>query len=363
MIKCVLDEDGCIDLLAVMRIMNQVDQEQVWAIAYELAALMQRLWPAGNCAPIESLAQIYIRRDGSIHEKSLLTLPGPRPNAKSNPQDPSEQQHQQHQIPQAQTIQQANEASSRERSNFSDSSTAPVAGADPKQQQLPPSPPITPELTRRRPALSESELVSSLGIALFWTLDYGIPDDEERKLSMTMEYLIFKSQSELALGEILEICIKRLDIATKTNADLHYRGVCKSLIDDTIELSIFLDKIYTATMALGGKGGAPAAEATPVAGACLVDNCCLVAAAAKCHHKDKDSCDNLLSHHYRQLAAQVSRHDDLGELGLPLASLRALKIDDWARLWMQVIKEMRQRNKFKHLNIATAGQELGCSNL
>lgn len=191
---------------------------------------------------------------------------------------------------------------------------------------------------------------------------------------MTMEYLIFKSQSELTLEEILEICIKRLDIATKTNADLHYRGLCKSLIDDTIELSIFLDKIYTATMELSGKGGAMrATDAAPTAGACLVDNCCLVAAAAaaKCGHKSltasgKDSCDSLLSHHhhlhYHQLAAHVTP-DDLGELSLPLASLRALKIDDWARLWMQVIKEMRQQSKFKHLGITTAGQELGCSNL
>ena len=81
------------DLLAVLRLMNQVGQEQAWGIAYELAALMQRLWPAGNCALIENLAQIYIHRDGFIHEKSLV-MPLNKTEIELQLRDTSKQQQQ-----------------------------------------------------------------------------------------------------------------------------------------------------------------------------------------------------------------------------------------------------------------------------
>lgn len=156
--------------------------------------------------------------------------------------------------------------------------------------------------------MNETELVASLGIALFWALDYGIPDDEERKLSNTMECLIVQSQSKLSLDELLEVCVNRLPLETKSHAESHYRSVCKSLIGDTIELSIFLEKIYTASMVLSD---------------ITLDDCL----------EDNHKCD-------------IS-DNDLSELGEPLASLRALRINDWARLWMQVIRELRQRGKFK----------------
>mgnify|MGYP000961302022 CR=1 FL=1 len=276
MIKCTLDEDECIDLLTVLRVISQINQEQAWAICYEVGQLMKRLPPA-SCAPIESLAQIHLHKEGFVHEKSCLT-------------------------------------------NYQDQTPSPEAPAttpshhlntEPQQEPpTPPTPPITPELSeilRRRPALNETELVASLGIALFWALDYGIPDDEERKLSIAMEYLIYQSQSNLSLDEILKRCIDRLPVATKAHADSHYREVCKSLVSDTIELAIFLEKIYTASMVLSD---------------ITLDDC--LEANHKCDMSD----------------------DDLSELGEPLASLRALRINDWARLWMQVIRELRQRGKF-----------------
>lgn len=317
MIKCALDEDDCISLLAVLRIMNQVSQEHTWAIAYEVAALMQRLWPAGNCATIESLAQIHIHRDGFIHEKSLVTAPaGPAPDARTREPAPACKQ-----------ISKPTGAPDTEpkRTGAKQRAKPPAS-----RQALPPTPPITPELNEtltRRCALDEAELVSSLGIALFWALDYGIPDDEERKLSIAMEYLIVQSQGNLSLNELSDICIKRLPIATKQHADLHYRGICQSLINDTIELSIFLDKIYTASMVLGDF-------------ATNLDDCCF-AGQPMGKQKSSDNINNcdILSKHVDD--------GDLSELGLPLASLRALKINDWARLWMQVIRELRQRGKFK----------------
>lgn len=259
-IRCALDSDGCIDLLAVLKVMNQIDQEQAWAIAYELGKLMQRrlAQSATSCAPIDNLAQVHMHSDGYIHEKSVSR---PRP-------------------------------------------TCPTEG----------------------------ELVASIGIALFWALDYNIPDDEERKLSISMEYLIYQSQTKLGLNELLDICIRRLNIATKTQANIHYRNICKSLVYDTLELSLFLDKIYTATMVLNDiknqhhhhqqttttTSSSPPTTPSP-------PSSMLISSKTSCKH-------------------DIIVDDDIIELGEPLASLRALRINDWARLWMQVIRELRQRD-------------------
>lgn len=402
--KCQPDADGCIDLLTVLRVINQVNQEQVWAICYELATLMRRLKPA-NCAPIEGLAQIHLHKDGYVHEKScsLAKLAGPRSSASSSSSSSSspssslspssspvgsgedsagEQSAGERPRPIASSIttatttstpttsttaapsvastaanrasetltttctnsnrtnraqpqptsqlattttMQATTATSittttnnnngrSQSNNINISSTATIAPDLPQVQQQPPTPPITPDqlnqILGRRPALNETELVASLGIALFWALDYGIPDDEERKLNMAMEYLIFRSQSsdKLSLDEILDICQNRLSIPTKAHASSHYREVCRTLINDTIELSIFLEKIYTASMVLSDIS---------------LDDC----------FEPNHPCD-------------ITDHD-LSQLGEPLASLKALRINDWARLWMQVIRELRQRGRFK----------------
>lgn len=297
-IKCSLDEDNCIDLLTILRVINQVNQEQAWAICYEISALMQRLSPA-NCAPIDSLAQVLLHKDGYVHEKTCLA------NMKLTGETETET------TTETTTNIETTINSLQNHVHQSQQTTTTINAAN-LQPPVPPTPPITPELSElliRRPALNETELVASLGIALFWALDYGIPDDEERKLSIAMEYLIYQSQSKLSLDEVMELCIKRLPMATKPHADAHYRGICKSLISDTIELSIFLQKIYTASMVLSD---------------ITLDEC------LEASHK----CD-------------INDHDDLSELGEPLASLRALRINEWARLWMQVIRELRQRGKFK----------------
>lgn len=323
--KCTLDEDDCIDLLTVLRVINQVNQEQVWAIGYQIGALLQRLSPS-NCAPIESLAQIYMHKDGFVHEKSCSTLKNlsssstttTTPTSFDSPDDTYS------------TI--LNISSSSSTPNLDDvdseTTTTPTSSsttinnetnATPvtttSKTKSPPTPPITPdslnELLGKEPALNELELVASLGLALFWALDYGIPDDEERKLSCAMEYLIYQSQNNLSLDDILELCINRLPIPTKSHAESHYKEVCKSLINDTIELSIFLEKIYTASIVLSD---------------ITLDNCL---EATNHHHK----CD--------------INDPELSEFGEPLASLRALRFNDWARLWMQVIRELRQRGKFK----------------
>lgn len=251
MIECNLDEDGCISLLTVLRIINGINEQQAWAICYGTAKLMQDI---KHPSPLFNLAQIYIHRDGYIHEKSVLG---------------------------------------------------------------------------RRPAINESELVASLGIALFWALDFGIAEDRERKLDSSMEKLILQSQNNMSLKEILKLCEQNCIFSTvaptrtqpsphinvnvnvndndtqqtptnptsiDTGGDLveaHYRNVCKNFVNDAIELSIFLEKIYKASIVLSD------------------------------FNLDED-------HNHR--------HKD--ELDVPME----LRFHHWARLWMQVIRELRERD-------------------
>lgn len=319
MIKCTLDEDNCIDLRSILRIINQINQEQAWAICYELASLMKHLTSTNknSCAPIESLEQIKLHKDGYVHPKtcSIITTnniinnnqksTAPTTNDDDNRQENDEESENKQQT---KTITTPNNKSA---------------------QTIPPTPPITPELNellRRRPAINEQELVASLGIALFSALDYGIADDEERKLSLAMEYLIYQSQTDLSLNEILKLCINRLTNQTKLFADQHYKDVCRNIIKDTIELSIFLEKIYTASMVLRDT--------------ISFDDCLDTNQNHRHYNNNNNNHINNQRHHVRDIS-----DEDLDELGEPLASLRALRINDWARLWMQVIRELRQRGR------------------
>lgn len=320
-----LDEDGCIDLLRILQVVNQIDQEQAWAICYEVCTLMKSLVSsaaASRCVrPIQSLGQIHLHKEGHVHEKSCLGHGSWRHqhqqklSQRSHHHNNNSNNHNNNQDQQAMldesggasnesgdpsptrtpTSPSPNQSQSQSRSqspicssSSSSSSSSPTMSQTDEPTRSCPSAQLN-QVLKRRPALNESELVASLGIALFWALDYGIPNDEERTLGIAMEYLIFQSQSELTFDQVLELCVKRLPPTTRTRADSHYRSVCKSLVQDTIQLSIFLEKIYTASMVL----------------------------------------------------SDISEQE-LGELGEPLASLRALKIDDWARLWMHVIKELKQ---------------------
>lgn len=210
-----LDEDDCIDLLTILRIVHRIDDQQAWALCHQIAKAMQKV---EDCYPIQNLAQIHLHKKGYLHEKSFKRVPGLRPATKS-------------------------------------------------------------------------QLVASLGIALFWALDYGIPEEDERSLDKSMEYLIYQSQDDLSLEEILRLCNKHLQSTTLTkeaDVERYFSEVCKNLVSDTIELSIFLDKIYKASILLGD-----------------LDEC-----------NSQDQCDI--------------------NGGVPL--------NDWARLWMQVIREFKQRS-------------------
>ena len=95
---------------------------------------------------------------------------------------------------------------------------------------------------------SESLAIADLGAAIYDALDYSLANEEQRTLSSSLENLIDKMTSADAdenddndegiedgeeirqsgqCGQVLELC--RLHLATKAEAESHYRAVCRSV--------------------------------------------------------------------------------------------------------------------------------------
>jgi len=108
---------------------------------------------------------------------------------------------------------------------------------------------------------SESLAIADLGAAIYDALDFSLPDDSQRTLSTSLENLIDKmtSADEDEDGEdegiddgyevkqsglcrmILELC--RHHLATKSEAESHYRAVCRALVAEALEISSFMEKM------------------------------------------------------------------------------------------------------------------------
>lgn len=181
-------------------------------------------------------------------------------------------------------------------------------------------------------ANSEHELVQSLGVVVFQALDFGLGENEEQKLSAPLENLIERmtgSESDdegagrteddndgdegiehdagddasdngsprVSLGEVTSLCSCHLQNALE--ASTHYKAVCRALVAEAVELSTFLEKISIAK-------------------------------------------ENL----------RTSEGDDDGA-----KELDDLQRADWARLWIQCLRELRQGMKLKkveHINYHTS---------
>ncbi|KAH7985112.1 hypothetical protein HPB51_026876 [Rhipicephalus microplus] len=94
----------------------------------------------------------------------------------------------------------------------------------------------------------------------------------------------------LTLAKVLEMCASHLQ--DPAQADLHYKAVCRALVAEAVELSTFLQKISSGTKEF-----------------------------IKCHHSDPDTSD-----------------------------IDGLQFQDWAMLWMQVIRELRQGVKLRKVD-------------
>ncbi|XP_019380619.1 PREDICTED: protein spire homolog 1 [Gavialis gangeticus] len=168
------------------------------------------------------------------------------------------------------------------------------------------------------------EIIESLGIIIYKALDYGLKENEERELSPPLERLIDhmtntveadggKDEGYEALDEgveeddedekeevevihsykdVMKLCAAHLP--TRSEAPNHYQAVCRALFAETMELYTFLAKIKSAKENL-----------------------------KKIQEMDKERSDESST--------------DLDEL----------KNADWARFWVQVMRDLRNGVKLK----------------
>ncbi|XP_028820329.1 protein spire homolog 1 isoform X4 [Denticeps clupeoides] len=165
------------------------------------------------------------------------------------------------------------------------------------------------------------EIVESLGIMIYKALDYGLKENEERELSPPLEQLIdlmtnmvemdrdlcpdegYEATEEEDEGEedvpgvcnvrgyrdVLSLCTSHLP--SPSEAPNHYQAVCRALYAETKELRTFLEKIKSA------------------------------------------------KEHLRKMDGDT--HEE------PVRDLNELQNADWARFWVQVMRDLRNGVKLK----------------
>ncbi|XP_034378864.1 protein spire homolog 2 isoform X1 [Arvicanthis niloticus] len=171
------------------------------------------------------------------------------------------------------------------------------------------------------PASSEAQMVQSLGFAIYRALDWGLDENEERELSPQLERLIGlmansdcedsscgaadegyvgPEEEEEAEGgpravrtfaQAMRLCASRL--TDPHGAQAHYQAVCRALFVETLELRAFLARVREAKEMLQKLG------------------------------------------------------EDEPRVEKPLAELDHLGHTDWARLWVQLMRELRHGVKLK----------------
>ncbi|NXO03420.1 SPIR2 protein, partial [Rhinopomastus cyanomelas] len=181
-----------------------------------------------------------------------------------------------------------------------------------------------PELPPLLTPSAEAQMVQSLGFAIYRALDWGLDENEERELSPRLEQLIdlmtnsdsedsgcgtadegYGGQEEeeeggsegpprsvRTFGQAMRCCAARL--ADPAEAQAHYQAVCRALFAETVELKAFLAKIRDAKEML-----------------------------------------------------QKLTEDEEAEERPAAAELGNLRNTDWARLWVQLMRELRHGVKLK----------------
>ncbi|KAM4688581.1 protein spire homolog 1 isoform 3-T3 [Discoglossus pictus] len=169
---------------------------------------------------------------------------------------------------------------------------------------------------------TETEVIVSLGIIIYKALDYGLKENEERELSPPLELLIDnmtnttetdgsndegydaldeEDEDDLEKQEpefrhsyknVMKMCASRLP--SPSDAPNHYQAVCRALYAETMELHTFLTKIRSAKESL-----------------------------KKIQQMEKSTTDRSSS------------------------DLEDLKNADWARFWVQVMRDLRNGVKLK----------------
>ncbi|KFO95632.1 Protein spire 2, partial [Calypte anna] len=181
---------------------------------------------------------------------------------------------------------------------------------------------LPPELPPLLTPSAEAQMVQSLGFAIYRALDWGLDENEERELSPRLEQLIdlmtnsdsedsgcgtadegYGGQEEeeeggegpprtvRTFGQAMRCCAARL--ADPAEAQTHYQAVCRALFAETVELKAFLAKIRDA----------------------------------------------------KEMLQKLKEDEEAEER--PAAELGSLRNTDWARLWVQLMRELRHGVKLK----------------
>uniref|UniRef100_A0A8D0Y8L2 KIND domain-containing protein n=1 Tax=Sus scrofa TaxID=9823 RepID=A0A8D0Y8L2_PIG len=168
---------------------------------------------------------------------------------------------------------------------------------------------------------TETEVIESLGIIIYKALDYGLKENEERELSPPLEQLIdgmantaeadgsndegYEAAEEgleedddekrktsviRSYRDVMKLCAAHLP--TESEAPNHYQAVCRALFAETMELHTFLTKIKSAK-------------------------------------------ENL------KKIQEMEKSDESN------TDLEELKNADWARFWVQVMRDLRNGVKLK----------------
>eukprot|EP00071_Canis_lupus_P043798 XP_022277355.1 protein spire homolog 1 isoform X5 [Canis lupus familiaris] len=168
---------------------------------------------------------------------------------------------------------------------------------------------------------TETEVIESLGIVIYKALDYGLKENEERELSPPLEQLIDhmantveadgsndegygaadegledeedekrKVSAIQSYRDVMKLCAAHLP--TESEAPNHYQAVCRALFAETMELHTFLTKIKSAK-------------------------------------------ENL------KKIQEMEKTDESN------TDLEELKNADWARFWVQVMRDLRNGVKLK----------------
>ncbi|XP_070320614.1 protein spire homolog 1 isoform X3 [Odocoileus virginianus] len=168
---------------------------------------------------------------------------------------------------------------------------------------------------------TETEVIESLGIIIYKALDYGLKENEERELSPPLEQLIDRMANTVeadgsndegyeaadegleeddnekrkvsairSYRDVMKLCAAHLP--TEAEAPNHYQAVCRALFAETMELHMFLTKIKSAK-------------------------------------------ENL------KKIQEMEKSDESN------TDLEELKNADWARFWVQVMRDLRNGVKLK----------------
>ncbi|XP_020365667.1 protein spire homolog 2 isoform X1 [Rhincodon typus] len=183
-------------------------------------------------------------------------------------------------------------------------------------------PPLTGSKANVSPRLcTEGQIVQSLGFAIYRALDWGLDENEERELSQQLEQLIdqmanndsegsngtadegYSGQDDEEEGDIPLRSVKTFEqvmkacaahLLNRNEADSHFQAVCRALFVETLELRTFLVKI-------------------------------------------KDAKEMLKKMQFGDSETQQ----------IPLVELDNLNHTDWARLWVQLMRDLRHGVKLK----------------